>query len=131
MALLLLLLAAPPGDAAFALEAAYDADGDPAALLKLAEAYAAWPGHCVEARQSYERFLSACGASCEGGQEGLRALRARCVAKVEIDAAQAGVRPRGRPAAHDAGHQRGQHPSAGPNERRAAGVRLDRHGVRG
>lgn len=86
-ALVLVLLATQPGDEALAFEAAYEADGDPKALLQLAEAYAAWPGHCVDARRSYERYLAACGEACEAGRAGLAALRARCVAKLEVETA--------------------------------------------
>ena len=69
-----------------ALEQAHAALPNPQHLLDIAAAYAAWPGHCAEARAAFEAFFSAC-PSCEALADGRRRhadVKSACAGTVEL-----------------------------------------------
>lgn len=75
------------GSAIIALEADWAKTQDPAAELRLAEAYARWPDHCEEARRHFEGFLRRCSddPARARAERGLAELRQVCTVPLGIE----------------------------------------------
>ncbi len=73
---------------------AYDIAKRPELLLNIAMAYDKWGGHCPEALEAFDRFLSACG-ECESAglaRERLHEVRDRCEPRLVVSTSPAGAR---------------------------------------